>query len=105
MVQTRVGPVRVSEDKEPQGRVSCILTAHSLLSMCFSLTCLWFSLLVFKVPCALCFWVSKMLRSAPSKATNTGLLKAVSLSVLGPQGACFSAREMCAMFHLVLYLI
>lgn len=97
MAQAQAGPVRVSDDGEPQGHVSCILTAHLLLSMCFSLICLWFSLLVFKVPCALCFRVSKMLRSAPRKATNTGLLQAVlenvSLSVLGLKEPVFQQER------------
>lgn len=68
-------PAPVRKDKESQGRVSCILAAHLLLSMCFFHTHLWFSSLAFRVACALCFPVSKMLRSAPSKAMNTGLLK------------------------------
>lgn len=65
--------VHVSEDKDSQGRVACILAAYLLLSTCFFLTYLWFSLVVFKVPSgtknALCFQVYRMLRSKPSKAT------------------------------------
>ena len=110
-----MGSVHVSEDEESQGHVSCILAACLLLSTCFFLTCLWFSSVVFKGPSgtnsALCFQVSKTLRSETSKATYTELFKAVleniSLSGPGPQGACFSANsagEMCAMFHSVLYL-
>lgn len=115
MAQAQVGSARVSEDEESQRRASHVLAAHLLLSMCFFLTCLWFSSFVFRGPSgingALCVQVSKMLRSEPSKATYTGFLKAVleniSLSGPGPQGACFSANsagEMCAMFHSVLYL-
>lgn len=95
-MQARVGPVRVSEDQEPQGCVSCVLAAHLLLSMCFSLTCLWFSSLVFKVPCALCFQVPKMLRSAPSKATNTGLFESCVPECAGASRSLFfSKRDVC----------
>lgn len=73
----QAGPVHVNEDKESQGRVSCILAAHLLLSTCF--LPIWFSLVVFRVPSgtnsALCFQVSKMLRSAPRKTAYSGLFK------------------------------
>lgn len=58
-----MGPVRVREDKEPQGRAACTLAARVLLSVRLSYLSL-VSSPVFKVPCALGFQVSKMLRSA-----------------------------------------
>lgn len=73
MAQARVGPVHVCEDRESQGRVSCILAAH-LLSTCFLL--IWFFSVVFKVPSGTSSaQVSKILRSVPSKAIYTGLFK------------------------------
>lgn len=98
-----------------QGVTRAYVCPAFLLSTCFFLTCLWFSLVVFKGPSgtnsALCFQVSKILKSEPSKAVCTELFKSraweISLSGPGPQGACFSANlagEMCAMFHSVLYL-
>lgn len=107
-----VGSVRVSENKESQGRVSCILAARLLLlSTCFFLTCLWFSSVVFKGPAGtsstLRFQVSKMLRSERSKATYTELFKSCAWEHFpewaGPSRSLFfSARETCAMFHLAL---
>lgn len=74
VAQARVGPVHVSEDRESQGRVSCILAAHLLLSTCFLL--IWFFSVVFKVPSGTSSaQVSKILRSVPSKAIYTGLFK------------------------------
>lgn len=47
-----------------QGRVSCVPAAYLLLSMCFSLTCLWFPSVVFKLlsetGSALCFQVTEI---------------------------------------------
>lgn len=108
VAQARVGPVHVSEDRESQGRVSCILAAHLLLSTCFLL--IWFFSVVFKVPSGTSSaQVSKMLRSVPSKAIYTGLFKSCAWDHFpewtGASQSLFffsanSAGEVCAMFSL-----
>lgn len=93
--------------------MSCILAARLLLSTHFFLTCLWFSSVVFKGPAgtssALCFQVSKMLRSERSKAAYTELFKSCAWEHFpewagASRSLFFPARETCAMFHLVLYM-